>query len=134
MDAPHIERLLTERQMPHLLPGAEGWVLPHYEGLSIANLPATIAALLSTNLPGALPALPEEIWSEWLPGLRRVGLVPRKATRARAHRAALRGVVPERYREFYGLVGEHAGTVCREEAPECKRCKLRRTCKSKGRW
>ena len=75
MDAQHIERLLTDRQIPDLLPVAEGWVLPHYEGLSIANLPATIAALLGTNLPGSLPALPEEVWSEWLPGLRRVVLV-----------------------------------------------------------
>jgi len=75
MDAHHIERLLTDRQIPDLLPVAEGWVLPHYEGLSIANLPATIAALLGTNLPGALPTLPEQIWSGWLPGLRRVVLV-----------------------------------------------------------
>ena len=75
MDAQHIEQLLTDRQMPDLLPSAEGWVLPHYDGLSIANLPATIAELLGTNLPGALPALPEDVWSEWLPGLRRVVLV-----------------------------------------------------------
>jgi predicted AlkP superfamily pyrophosphatase or phosphodiesterase len=75
MDAQHIERLLTSRQIPNLLPPDEGWVLPHYDGLSIANIPATIAALLGTDLPGALPALSEEIWTEWRPGLRRVVLV-----------------------------------------------------------
>jgi predicted AlkP superfamily pyrophosphatase or phosphodiesterase len=53
----------------------QGWVTPRYEGLSITNLPATIAALLSSDLPGALPPLPENLWNEWLPGLRRVVLV-----------------------------------------------------------
>lgn len=75
MDAQYIERTLLSRQLPDLLPPDEGWVLPHYKGLSIANLPATIAALLGTSLPGALPALPEELWDEWVPGLRRVVLV-----------------------------------------------------------
>jgi hypothetical protein len=75
MDAQYIERTLLSRQLPDLLPPDERWVLPHYEGLSIANLPATIAALLGTNLPGALPALAEELWAEWQPGLRRVVLV-----------------------------------------------------------
>ncbi len=75
MNAQHIERLLTDRQMPDLLPPDEEWVLPHYEGLSIANIPATIAALLGADLPGALPALPEQVWADWLPGLRRVVLV-----------------------------------------------------------
>ena len=75
MDVQHIEQTLTDRQLPHLLPPDEGWVLPHYGGLSIANIPSTIAALLGTNFPGALPALPEEVWAEWLPGLRRVVLV-----------------------------------------------------------
>ena len=75
MDVQQIEQTLTDRQLPPLLPPDEGWVLPHYDGLSIANIPSTIAALLGTSLPGALPALPEEMWAEWLPGLRRVVLV-----------------------------------------------------------
>ena len=75
MDAQHIKRLLTDRQIPDWLPSGEGWVMPHYDGLSIANIPATIAALLGTSLPGALPPLHEEIWADWLPGLRRVVLV-----------------------------------------------------------
>ena len=75
MDAQYIERTLLSRQVPDLLPTDEGWVLPHYDGLSIANLPATIAALLGGNLPGALPPLPQDLWDEWVPGLRRVVLV-----------------------------------------------------------
>jgi predicted AlkP superfamily pyrophosphatase or phosphodiesterase len=49
--------------------------MPHYQTLSIANLPATAAALLGIRLPGALPALPQDLWDEWLPGLRRVVLI-----------------------------------------------------------
>lgn len=75
MDARQIEQILITRQIPDLLPTDEGWVLPHYGGLSIANLPSTIAALLGSDLPGALPTLPQELWDEWRPGLRRVVLV-----------------------------------------------------------
>jgi endonuclease-3 len=66
--------------------------------------------------------------------LRRQGLVPRKSSRARAQRAALKGLPPEGYRDFYGLVSEHAATVCRSQIPDCARCKLRRRCRSKGDW
>ncbi len=75
MDAQQVEEILTSRQLPELLPPNEGWVLPHYDGLSIANIPATIAALLGSDLPGALPALPQELWADWAPGLRRIVLV-----------------------------------------------------------
>jgi predicted AlkP superfamily pyrophosphatase or phosphodiesterase len=75
MDAHQIEQVLITRQMPDLLPTDEGWVLPHYGGLSIANLPSTVAALLGSDLPGALPTLPPELWEAWTPGLRRVVLV-----------------------------------------------------------
>jgi predicted AlkP superfamily pyrophosphatase or phosphodiesterase len=70
-----MEQTLLRRQLPELLPPAEGWVLPHYDGLSIANLPATVATLLGSDLPGALPPLPRNLWAEWAPGLRRVVLV-----------------------------------------------------------
>jgi endonuclease III len=66
--------------------------------------------------------------------MRRMGVVPRKSTRARAQRTALKGISPEDYREFYSLVGEHAAAVCHAQVPECARCKLKRSCKSKGRW
>ncbi len=81
-----LEERLLSRQLPDLLPQEAEWVLPQYDGLSIANLPATIAALLraqeagqgdpgGTSLPGALPPLSQELWTDWLPGLRRIVLV-----------------------------------------------------------
>lgn len=75
MDAKRVEQTLLKRPLPDLLPRDEGWVMPHYEGLSIANLPATIAAMLGADLPGALPPLPPELWTDWTPGLRHVVLV-----------------------------------------------------------
>jgi hypothetical protein len=75
MDSGSIERTLLSRPLPRQLPPGEGWVMPDYDGLSIANLPATIAALLGEDLPGALAPLPPELWSDWAPGLRRVVLV-----------------------------------------------------------
>jgi hypothetical protein len=81
-----IEALLFSRQLPDLPLQEAEWILPHYDGLSIANLPATIAALLGTqdsgqgesgdtSLSGALPTLAQELWADWLPGLRRIVLL-----------------------------------------------------------
>jgi hypothetical protein len=75
MNAEQIEQTIINRPTPGLLPPDEGWVVPHYDGLSIANLPATIAALLGCNLAGALTTLPHDLWADWQPGLRRVVLV-----------------------------------------------------------
>lgn len=75
MKATDIEQNLLSRTLPGLLPTDEGWVLPHYDGWSIANVPATAAALLDAELPGALPPLPRKVWAEWRPGLRRVVLI-----------------------------------------------------------
>lgn len=75
MDPQQIEKMLISRQLPETLPPDEGWVLPHYDGLSIANIPATVAALLDSDLPGALPTLPQELWAEWTPKLSRVVLI-----------------------------------------------------------
>ncbi|MEJ2732408.1 MAG: alkaline phosphatase family protein [Anaerolineae bacterium] len=83
MDARDIEQTLLSRTMPGLLPPDQGWVSPHYDSLSIANVPTTIATLLGSSpstpsehvLPGALPSLPYELWADWVPGLRRVVLV-----------------------------------------------------------
>ncbi len=74
-DAQRIERELLDTPLPDLLPDDEDWVMPHYGGLSIANLPATISALFGCDLPDSLPALPEELWADWRPGLKRVVLV-----------------------------------------------------------
>jgi hypothetical protein len=75
MNTEEVEQILLSRQLPDLLPPSEGWVLPHYDGLSIANLPATVAALLGGDLPGALPPLPRALWADWAPGLHRIVLV-----------------------------------------------------------
>jgi len=75
MDATELEEALLSRSLPVPTPPGEGWVAPAYSDLSIANLPATIAALLGIDLPGALPALPPQMWQDWTAGLRRVVLV-----------------------------------------------------------
>lgn len=52
-----IETAIRAHHLPSLqgvLPPDE-FILPHYEGLSLANLPATDAALLGVSLPGAPP-------------------------------------------------------------------------------
>ena len=76
-NAAQIEAELRTQRMSSLddlLPGGE-FVLPHYEGLGIANLPATIAALLGSELPGACPPLRHDLWAGWADGIRRVVLV-----------------------------------------------------------
>ncbi|MFQ6058233.1 MAG: alkaline phosphatase family protein [Anaerolineae bacterium] len=75
--ANEIEDTLRHHRFPVLkeqLPSDE-FVMPHYEGLSIANLPATIAALLGANLLNASPPLPADLWADMAPGVRRVVLV-----------------------------------------------------------
>jgi len=49
--------------------------MPHYGGYSIANLPATIARMLGVELAGAAPPLPEQLWADLAPGVRRVVMV-----------------------------------------------------------
>lgn len=75
MDRRLTEDLLLKRPLPELLPAEEGWVLPHYDQLSIANIPATISELLGSRLPDALPTLPRALWASWKPALERVVLV-----------------------------------------------------------
>ncbi len=65
---------------------------------------------------------------------RRLGLVGRKATQANVRKSVLKAVAPEKYREFAGLVCEHAAGVCHARVPECAQCKIKRICKSKGKW
>jgi len=74
--ATEIEERLRERRLPgldELLP--EEFVMPHYGGYSIANLPATIARVLGAELAGAAPPLPEQLWADLAPGARRVVMV-----------------------------------------------------------
>ena len=71
----------TERTIrTHRLPGLEGtlpaeFVLPHYDGYSIANLPATIARLLGVELPDAAPPLPAHLWADLAAGVQSVVMV-----------------------------------------------------------
>ena len=61
--------------LAHRLPSLDGnlakgeFVLPNYAGFSIANLPATTAALLGVPPPGA-PPLPREVWGPFTGGVR----------------------------------------------------------------
>jgi predicted AlkP superfamily pyrophosphatase or phosphodiesterase len=75
MDTKSIEQTILSRQLPGLLPAEQGWVVPHYDGLSIANLAPTVTALFETPSSATLPALPRALWADWMPGLRRVVLV-----------------------------------------------------------
>ncbi len=64
----------------HRLPGLEemlpdDFILPHYDGYSIANLPVTIAALLGVELAGAAPPLPTHLWADLAADVRCVVLV-----------------------------------------------------------
>ena len=72
-NADQIEAQLRARTCESL-PAGE-FVLPHYEGLGIANLPATIAELLGAELPGACPPLRSDLWADWRDGVRRVVLL-----------------------------------------------------------
>lgn len=76
-NAVQLEARLLERSLPvirDLLPAGE-FVMPHYAGLGIANLPATIASLLGAGLDGACPPLERDLWSDWGDGLKRIVLV-----------------------------------------------------------
>jgi hypothetical protein len=77
-----IEETLRRHRLPILeeqFPPDE-FLMPHYEGLSIANLSATIAALLGADLPDVLPPLPAALWADMASGVRRVVLVLLDAT------------------------------------------------------
>ncbi len=62
-DVEQIEAHLRARGC-EFLPEGE-FLLPHYDGLGIANLPATLAALLGAELPGACPPLRADLWADW---------------------------------------------------------------------
>ncbi len=75
--ADQIQAELEARSLPLLgdlfTPGE--FVFPHYDGLGIANLPATIAAVLGGNLPGALPPLRRDLWAHWGSDVKRIILI-----------------------------------------------------------
>jgi hypothetical protein len=91
LQADRIESKLCARSfdsLRDLLPEGE-FVMPHYDGLGIANLPSTIAALMGAELPGACPVLERELWADWADGLKRVVLVVFDALGYRQLRAAM---------------------------------------------
>jgi len=64
----------------HRLPGLEGhlpehFILPYYGGYSIANISATVAALLGAELAGAAPPLPTRLWADLATDVRCVVLI-----------------------------------------------------------
>jgi hypothetical protein len=91
---------IKARLCAHTLPGLESilpqpeYVMPHYEGLGIANLPATIAALLGADLPGACPPLEHDLWADWRDGLQRIILVVVDALGYLQLQAALQADLP----------------------------------------
>jgi hypothetical protein len=64
--AAQFEQEILEHRLPLLdgeLPGGE-FILPHYQGYSIANLPATTAALFDVRVSGT-PPVPQEVWGSY---------------------------------------------------------------------
>jgi len=64
----------------HRLPGLEGhlpehFIMPHYGGYSIANIPATVGALLGVELAGGAPPLPVHLWADLAMDVRCVVLI-----------------------------------------------------------
>jgi len=66
-----IEKTIRAKRTPAL--PAE-FVLPHYEGLSLANIGPTVAELLGGSIPGGV-AMPGDVWADMAPGVRRVVMV-----------------------------------------------------------
>ncbi len=93
--ADHVEATLR-RDAPAFVaqlgvaPSGADVVWPRYDGYSIANLPATFAALLGAQLPApALPPLPDELWRDVARDVRRVVFVVVDALGYRRFRQAL---------------------------------------------
>lgn len=97
--ADKVEKRIRDKCLLGLSDLPEGeFVMPNYDGLSIANIPATVAAMLGVNLPkgdawrsppSGAPPLAEDLWSDLAPGVRRVVLVVLDAVGYLAFQAAL---------------------------------------------
>lgn len=75
--AEHIQAELEAHTLPLLdgtYPPGE-FVMPHYDGLGIANLPGAIARALGIKLSGACPPLRADLCTGWKEDIRRVVLV-----------------------------------------------------------
>jgi len=71
-----VEHTIRRYRLPGLVEHLpEEFILPHYGGYSIANLPATIAGMLGVELANAAPPLPTHIWADLATGVRSVVIV-----------------------------------------------------------
>jgi len=74
--ADRIESIIRRDAPPLALRLGDDVVWPRYDGYSIANLPATFAAILGAQMPApSLPPLPAELWHDVAGGARRVVFV-----------------------------------------------------------
>lgn len=74
--ADRVEQKIRQRRIAELadvLP-ADEFVIPAYDGLSIANIPGTVGALLQTRLP-VNPPLAQELWQPFAERVKKVVLV-----------------------------------------------------------
>jgi hypothetical protein len=74
--ATQIEHTIRQHRLPGLeehLP--EEFIMPHYGGYSIANLPATVAGLLDVELAAAAPPVAAHIWADMATDVRCVVMV-----------------------------------------------------------
>ena len=117
---------LEDQPLLEMKPSEARELLLKLEGITKEEVEAILMMALGVH---TLPASPELARVT-----RRMGLCPRKATRKRAQKECIKGLATDDLRDFYGLAVEHAATVCHEQVPDCKKCKLTRICKSKGKW
>src|SRR5512136_1421139 len=74
--ADQVESTLRHGMPPLTTQLGDDVVWPRYDGYSIANLPATFAAILGTRLPTpSMPPLPSELWRDLARDVRRVVFV-----------------------------------------------------------
>lgn len=70
-----IETFLYHHRLPGLEALPEAFVMPHYDGYSVANIAATVGRLLGVELDGGAPPLPAELWADLADGVRCVVLL-----------------------------------------------------------
>jgi len=75
--AKEVEQQLRGRHVPGL---PREFVLPHYDGYSIANVAPTVARILGVEWDGSAPPLPEDVWGAHAEGVRCILLLVLDAT------------------------------------------------------
>ncbi len=72
--ADHIESVIRHDAPSLAMLSGDDVIWPRYDGYSIANLPATFAAILGAHIPG-LPSLPADLWRDLAHDVRRIVFV-----------------------------------------------------------